>query len=121
VENGSGEDELYEDDMSHPIPYVFNCDVNAVKKSGGSDLSIVIASPLGADTRSLKRLLKKIETYLLFICSDEFRAESGIPTVDNTRIIVHLHEESDPAVLQALSQCHDWVFDNNASLVVEHL
>lgn len=121
MENGSSEDELYEDDPAHPIPYVFNCDVNAVKKSGGSDLSIVIASPLGSDTRSLRRLLKKIETYLDFICGEEFRAESGVPTVENTRIIVHLHKESDPAVLRALAQCYDWVMDNNAMLVVEYL
>ncbi len=81
---GSSEDDLYEDDPAHPIPYVFSCDINAVKKSGGSDLSIVIASPLGSDARSLKRLLKKIEAYLNFVCSDEFRAESGAPTANNT-------------------------------------
>ncbi len=51
MDTGSSEDDLYEDNPAHPIPYVFNCDVNAVKKSGGSDLSIVIASPLGSDTR----------------------------------------------------------------------
>lgn len=35
------------DDPEHPIPYVFNCDINAVKKGGGSDLVIIIAAPLG--------------------------------------------------------------------------
>ena len=121
MENGSSDDDLYIDDPSHPIPYVYNCDVEAIIKSGGSDLSIVVASPLGSDTRSLKRLLKKIETYLRFIGSEEFRTESGVPTVDNTRIVVHLHKASDPAVLRALSQCHDWVMDNNAKLIVEYL
>ncbi len=121
METGSSGADLYEDDPSHPIPYVFGCDVNAVMKSGGSDLSIVAASPLDADTRTLRRLLKKIETYLRFICSDEFLAECGAPTIDNTRIIVHLHKDSDPAVLQALSQCHAWVMDNNARLVIEYL
>ena len=121
METGSSDDDLYKDDPSHPIPYVFNCDIEAVLKDGGADLSIVIASPLGSDTRSLKRLLKKIETYLQFICSEGFRTESGIPTAENTRIVVHIHKKSDPAVLRALSQCHEWVVDNNAKLVVEYL
>jgi hypothetical protein len=55
-----------------------------VKKGGGSDLAVVVAGPLQADQRSVDRLTKKLEMYLRFISSSEFRKESGATTVDNT-------------------------------------
>jgi hypothetical protein len=43
------------DDESHAIPSPSNFDIHAVKRGGGSDLVIVVATPLGADTRSVYR------------------------------------------------------------------
>lgn len=109
------------DDPLHPIPYVFNCDVNVVKKKGGADLVVVVASPLADDERSLNRLMKKLEMYIRFISSDEFRAESGVPSAANTRIKVKLHLDSSPVAKDLLFRCHDWVRANNATLEVESL
>jgi hypothetical protein len=109
------------DDPSHPIPYVFNCDVNIVKNDGGSDLAVIIASPLQADQRSVDRLMKKLEMYLRFISSSEFSSESGKPTVDNTRVVIHLHPESSVEVRDLLWRCHDWIRANNATLEVSEL
>lgn len=109
------------DDPSHPIPYVFNCDVNGVKKAGGADLVVIVASPLSDDERSLNRLMKKIEMYIRFISSNEFRAESGEPTPENTYIKVKLHLDSSRVARELLFRCHDWVRANNATLEVENL
>ncbi len=109
------------DDPSHPIPYVFNLDVNGIKKSGGSDLVVIVASPLADDERSLNRLMKKIEMYIRFISSNEFLTESGVPTPANTFIRVKLHTGSSPMARELLFRCHDWVRANNATLEVEDL
>lgn len=107
-------------DGIHPIPDLGVIDINTVKKSGGSDLFIVIASPLCADRRSLERLLRKLELYLEFLGTDEFRSASGIPTPDNTRIIVRIHPDSDPRAFDLLERNKRWVKSNNATLVIDN-
>jgi hypothetical protein len=107
------------DDPGHPIPFVFNCDIQGVKKTGGSGLVVIIASPLQDDERSLNRLMKKIQMYIRFISSAEFQTKSGPPTVENTRIKVSIHPKSAPKARELLFQCHDWVRSNNATLEVD--
>lgn len=100
---------------------MFNCYVNVVKKSGGADLVVVVAAPLADDERSLNRLMKKLEMYIRFMPSDEFRAESGVPSAANTHIKVNLHLDSSPVAKDLLFRCHDWVRANNATLEMESL
>src|SRR5690348_16563588 len=108
-----------EDDPGHPIPSLATLDVAAIKKSGGATLSVVIASPLRADPRSLNRLLNKVEGYLGYIQSPEFQAEAGAPTPSNTTIKVLLHPGSASEVYDLLERSKQWVLANNASLVIE--
>lgn len=110
---------LYARDDTHPIPDLEVLDINVVRKGGGSDLIIIIASPLGDDRRSLERLMMKIEQYLEFAKSDEFVAESGVSTVDNTRIIVHIHPDSSSAAFDLLYRKREWVRDNGVTLVID--
>lgn len=79
-------DGAYDHDDLHPIPSLDVVDINVVKHGGGSDLIIVIASPLQDDVRSLERLLRKIERYLEFAKSPDFEAQSGMATTENTKI-----------------------------------
>jgi len=111
--------DLYDYDENHPIPDLGVIDINTVIKGGGSDLIIIVASPLVAEERSLRRLLKKVEVYLGFIQSEQFRAESGDPNPDNTRIIVKIHRESCPEAFELLNKNKGWVLNNNATLVVD--
>jgi hypothetical protein len=115
------EDELPLKDPGSPIPNLGVVDVNTVKVGGGSDLFIIVATPLQAEPYSLKRLLRKVEAYLEFIKSDVFIKESGFATPDNTRIVVKLHPDSAP-VARTLLECNvQWVLNNDATLVIETL
>ena len=113
--------DMFADDESHPIPFLSALDVYAVKRRGGATLALVIASPLKADERSQRRLLGKLETYLGFINSQEFRKKAGAPSISNTEITVTLHHDSDPVISSLLARCVDWAAENNARLVVESI
>lgn len=110
---------IYALDNDHPIPNLDVVDVNTVKKGGGSDLFIVIATALSGDKRSLERLLRKVERYLEFMRTEEFLAESGTPSPDNTNVIVKLHPHSDRAVFELLERCKPWVLENGANLLID--
>jgi hypothetical protein len=106
-------------DEDHPIPNLEVVDINTVKRNGGSDLFIIVATPLRGDRRSLERLRRKLEVYLLFVNSKQFRDESGIPTPENTSIVVRIHPDSDPLTFELLERNRRWVTNNNASLIVD--
>jgi hypothetical protein len=106
------------DDPAHPLPYLGTLDVMSIKKGGGADLVIVVASPLMADERSQNRLLEKIGGYLSFVYSQEFRSEGGEPSPDNTQVIVRLHPDSAPAIHDLLARAQSWIRSSNASLKV---
>src|SRR5260370_25758896 len=91
------------DDAGHPIPSLAAIDVMVVKKGGGADLVVVIASPLMSDSRSQARLLEKIQNYIDYIGSDQFVLEAGTPTRENTTILVKLHPESAPEIHDVLA------------------
>jgi hypothetical protein len=109
------------DDPSHPIPSLSVIDVMTVKEGGGADLFVVVPSPLGGDSASQTRLLDKIQSYLGFVSSSEFRSEAGIPTPDNTAVVVKLHPASAPEIHDLLARSKDWVLAGKASLRVQIL
>jgi hypothetical protein len=109
------------DDPTHPIPSVTALDVQAIKYGGGSDLAIIVASPLKPDERSQRRLLAKIEIYLNYLRTPEYQDGSGVATPENTTIIVRLHPDSDPVIYELLERCREWVFKGHATLVVTPL
>jgi hypothetical protein len=111
-----------DDDPTHPIPYLGVIDVVAYKKTGGADLTIVVASPLQDDERSKTRLLDKIEGYIGHIRSEQFLEDAGSPpSPDNTAITVALHPNTAPEVYALLERCQQWVALANARLIVRRL
>ena len=110
-----------EDDPDHPIPWMGVLDLVGIRKGGGADLCIIIASPLAADTRSLTRLLDKIQSYLEHLRSPEFTEKAGIPSPSNTAIIVRIHPDSAPEAFELLARSGDWVRSNQARLKIEPL
>ena len=116
IRHGNFEDSY--DDPTHPIPSTSALDVHVIKKSGGSDLLIVVASPLQADERSQQRLLDKIAIYLRYVRSPEYEAQCGPPSRGKTCITVHLHPESAGVILDLLERCRPWVAENLCDLRV---
>jgi hypothetical protein len=108
-------------DDTHPIPNLQVIDIHAVKKGGGSDLVVIVASPLQSDARSVFRLMRKLDGYLQEINSDGYRNECGAPGLGATSIIVRLHPRSDPAIEKVLAAAASWVEAQNASLRVEKI
>lgn len=94
--------ELANEDLAHPIPRLNVIDIHGVLKAGGTDLVVVIASPLGADDYSRRRLLQKLANYAAFICSDDYAEQVGEPRPENTTIVVNIHGGSDPEIFQLL-------------------
>ncbi|HET6628417.1 MAG TPA: hypothetical protein VFG91_01450, partial [Woeseiaceae bacterium] len=113
------ESEIYDYDEQHPIPDPSVIDIHGMRKGGGSDLVIVVASPLEANERSLRRLLRKLEVYLTFVKSDQYQEESGPPSPDNTRIVVKIHRGSSPEAFELLYRNTAWVRNNDASLEID--
>ncbi len=114
IQHGNWEDNY--DDQDHPIPSLTALDVHGIRKGGGSDLVVIVASPLGFDEKSQKRLLDKLSIYLRFINSPEYEAQCGPPTPDTTAIEVQLHPDSDPRIVDLLSRCRPWALENRATL-----
>lgn len=110
-----------QDDPNHPIPAIGEIDLYGIKNNGGADLAIVIASPLDGDENSQRRLLAKIEGYLSFVSSDEFKSEAEPANRENTSIAVHIHPASAPEIFELLDRCRTWVEENAATLRVERL
>jgi hypothetical protein len=112
---------LLEDDEGHPIPFVFHLDAIARFPNDQVRLAIVIATPLSADARGHERLMTKLEGYLGFIGSDQYRAEFGASSPDLTIITVQIHRDTHSYYFELLGKCHDWVRSSGASLVVEKI
>ncbi|WP_158290194.1 hypothetical protein [Ramlibacter sp. WS9] len=93
-----------DEEPGHPIPHLGVVDVHAVRKGGGSDLNVVIATPLQGDEHSRQRLTRKIENYLRAINSNGYSAQFGQPTPKNTAIVVHIHPRSDPKIFKLLEK-----------------
>ncbi len=111
----SSDDILAKDDL-HPIPDLDVCDVHAELKDGGHELVLVIASPLSADERSQRRLMKKIDHYLSFLSG-----LGEVPVGAAKRITVKIHPRSTPAIFDLLERCRPWANDNHVSLDISKL
>jgi hypothetical protein len=107
--------------MTHPIPNLEVIDIHAPKKGAGSDLVVIVASPLRADARSMFRLARKLDAYLQEINTEAYRRECGEAKPDTTSIIVRLHPDSDPAIDEVLRTALGWAEKRNASLQVKNL
>jgi hypothetical protein len=110
----------YEDDESHPIPFVGNLDT-VVTSNVGVRLGVVIASPLRNDERSKQRLTQKLEGYVreFAVRRDQWLAENPEPM--KAWLYVSIHPESDAEIFQLISQYRPWIEDNSIAVVMSKL
>ena len=112
---------LLEDNEDHPIPFVYRLDVVAKHPNNRANLAIIVASPMKANAEGHERLMSKLEAYMGFIHSEEYRSEFGEPDPKRTTITVRIHRESDSYYVDLLEKCRDWVRSSGATLEVEQI
>jgi hypothetical protein len=108
-------------DESHPIPNLEVIDVTQKARKEDREItvvSIVIASPLGADPRSVYRLFRKVEVYLADLGCDGTPAKLAVPEDLKPRIHLFIHPDSDPNVLELLNWFDDYVSKRGATLEI---
>ena len=111
-----------QDDHNHPIPRIGEIDLYGIRENGGAELAIIIASPLDGGEYSQRRLLAKLDLYILFIASDEFRAEKpALPTRKTPPSPCISTLNSDPEIFELLERCRPWLEVNAATLRVDAL
>jgi hypothetical protein len=110
--------EMFADDERHPVPSVDNLDIVAARRDGGAHLVIIVSGPLQADERSQRRLLTKLNNYVMFVNSDEFQQAFGSPDPSKVTIDVKIDAGSDPIVFDLLARCEPQVREHNASLTI---
>lgn len=89
-------------DPAHPIPSVDAFDAVLTMGGGGAYLAIVIAAPLDASARSLRRLNEKLKFYLDNFWSEFGHREWGTPKEGKMKIYVNIHPESNKEVFERL-------------------
>ena len=114
-------DTLANEDLAHPIPRLDVIDVHGLLKAGGSDLVVVIASPLCADDYSQRRLLRKLANYAAFVGAADFAEQFGKPTPESTTIVVNIHVGSAPEIFRTLEAWRPNALVARASFRVELL
>jgi hypothetical protein len=96
------------EDHAHPIPRLDTIDVSA-STAKFECFSIVIASPLGGDPRSVYRLFRKLESYLQELGCDGTPAKQAVPENERHRIYIHIHPESDPEIIDLVRSLGDYI------------
>jgi len=92
-----------------PIQNPDRADIVGVRQDGGVELFIVASGPLTAEPQIQKLLLDKVEAYLGYINSDEFKAEFENPPADRTTIIISCYGSVDPVIPELVERTKPWV------------
>ena len=109
------------EDAGHPIPKLDVIDICGEKRDGGVDFVVIVASPIGADARSIFRLASKLDGHLCEIESSNWKQQHPKASAATTHIIVNLHPDSDPVIAKVLDANATWVESRGARLIVEDL
>jgi hypothetical protein len=98
-------------DERHPIPRVDAYDA-LLTTDQGAYLGLVIASPLRDDEVSRIRLQRKLEMYMTYFQSPEYRDRCGAPSPTHCKIYVSIHSSSDAAMLDLVNHYLDQMPSN---------
>lgn len=100
-----------------PIESVNNIDILGVRKDGkGVDLIIVTSMHLDSSATTQELLLDKIENYLGYINSEEFKKEFGKLDPENIVIKIKCIDEPAPIIKELFKKIDLWVRENNARI-----
>lgn len=97
-------------------------DIFGIRNDGGADLIILIEEQLDDSAETQTLLLDKIENYLGYINSEEFKRECPNANANNTYIVLQVTEELPELIKELITKIKPWVAENNASfsLLMKH-
>ncbi len=93
-------------------------DILGARKDGGADLVMVSSGPLDESPEGQTLLLDKVETYLKYIHTPDFRRQCPAATPKNTHVVLLMREEPSPFMEELLEKVSVWVADNHATFFV---
>ena len=93
-------------------------DILGACKDGGADLVMVSPDPLDETPEGQTLLLDKVETYLKYIRTPDFRGQCPAATPENTHVVLLVREEPSPFMQELLQKIAAWVADNHARFFV---
>jgi hypothetical protein len=94
----------YADDPEDPVPYVGKIDV-IVSTDQSLRYGLVVATPIGDDSRSLQRLETKCQHYIEDFASPQTQAELATRTPGRKYIEVYLNPSSSAQARAVLDRC----------------
>lgn len=100
-----------------PIENANALDILGVRKDGkGVDLVIATSGHLDSSASTQELLLDKIQNYLGYINSLEFKEEFGKLEPENVLIKLNCIDEPDPIIKELFKKIVPWVEENNARI-----
>lgn len=106
---------------SPPIQNLDTIDILAARRDGGVVLIIVASSRLNGSPEHQKLLLDKIDGYLGYIGSLEFRGEFENPPAEKIAIVLRYAGDPHPVMFTLFEKCEAWVRENGARFRAEPL
>jgi len=107
-------------DSDHPISDLTVFDTVLTFDGGGAYLGMVIARPLDASTRSIKRFAEKQRRYLDAFFSEQGQREWGTPKPGKMKIYVRIHPASSPSALAMLHSFEEEASARGIEVKVSH-
>jgi hypothetical protein len=91
---------------SSPVGDPDQLDLVAARHDGGVDLILVASRPLdnGPQTRGV--VCRKLRNYCLYVASQDFADEFGLPSPERTRIVVRMPAEPPAEIVSLLAGLH---------------
>ncbi len=93
-------------------------DLFGIRKDGGADLVLVSHGPLDESPQGQTLLLDKVETYLKYIQTADFRRQCPRATPEKTHVVLLTHVRPSPLMRELLQKVSLWVADNQATFSV---
>ena len=94
-------------------------DIIGLRNDGGVDMTIITTGPLHDSDLLTKVVEEKIQTYLLYINSNEYLFRFGPPTKEKTKIIIKSDSLVSDEFKALITQFQPWVSENNATLILQ--
>jgi hypothetical protein len=89
------------------------------KDKSGVILCITTSGHLDSSARTQKLLLDKIENYLGYINSEEFKGKFGALNAEEIVIRLKCLDKPDPMIMKLCSKIVPWVEENGARIEME--